>query len=521
MTNFKALGLSALLLRVLEKQGFATPTEIQAGSIPALIEGHDLIGLAETGTGKTAAFLLPIMERLIADPEKSAKPGKPRALILAPTRELAQQIGEAAGAFACAGHLKTTMIYGGAPMGKQLQKLRGGVDILVATPGRLMDHVKRDSIKFDDTTIFVLDEADRMLDMGFVPDVRAIARDLPRKHQTVLFSATMNNAVEKLARELLNDPVRVEIARKAAVSKAVNHQVLHVMQDNKKALLKSLLTNGEKGQVIVFTKTKRGADKLNREFARSGLKTDAIHGDRNQRQRQRTLNAFRAGKVDILIATDVAARGIDVPGIDRVINFDLPLEPEAYIHRVGRTGRNGSKGHALSLCSADDYGLLLDIERLLKTKITVDTDHAFNVEPPARASKKARNFRSKPQRFGRNKPGFSKARPARKEGAAGRKDGAAGRKGVNTGRKEGAAGGNTGEARRKVSAGAGGRKTAANGHKGGGHKTGKPTHKNGAAAHKGNAPGRKKAPAAHKNSGAASKPDGAKKRRTRRPKRAA
>ena len=219
MTDFKALGLSALLLRVLEKQGFATPTDIQARSIPALMEGHDLIGLAETGTGKTAAFLLPLMEKLMADPEKAAHSGKPRALILAPTRELAQQIGEAAGALACAGHLKTAMIYGGAPMNKQLQKLRSGVDVLVATPGRLMDHVERGSVKFDHTETFILDEADRMLDMGFVPDVRKISRALPRPHQTILFSATMNKAVEKLGRELLNDPVRVEIARKTAVSK--------------------------------------------------------------------------------------------------------------------------------------------------------------------------------------------------------------------------------------------------------------------------------------------------------------
>jgi len=425
MTDFKALGLSALLLRVLEKQGFATPTDIQARSIPALIEGHDLIGLAETGTGKTAAFLLPLLEKLMAEPAKAAQPSKPRALILAPTRELAQQIGEAAGALACAAHLKTAMVYGGAPMNKQLHKLRGGVDILVATPGRLMDHVERGSVKFDLTETFILDEADRMLDMGFVPDVRKISRALPRPHQTILFSATMNKAVEKLGRELLNDPVRVEIARKTAVSKAIDHRVLHVEQSNKKALLKKLLTNGDKGQVIVFTKTKRGADRLNREFARGGLKTDAIHGDRNQRQRQRTLNAFRSGKVDILIATDVAARGIDVPGIDRVINFDLPLEPEAYIHRVGRTGRNGATGRALSLCSPDDFGLLKDIERLLKASVTVDVDHPFHVEPPAKAPPKVRNNRNRTRKPGRSKPAFKKSKPEHRGASSGKKpDGA-------------------------------------------------------------------------------------------------
>ena len=403
MNDFKALSLSAPLLRALEKQDFQTPTEIQARALPIIMDGHDLIGLAETGTGKTAAFLLPVIDRLLSEPA-SAAPGKPRALILAPTRELAQQIGEAAGAFACAAHLRTAIIFGGAPMNKQLQKLRAGPDILVSTPGRLMDHRERGSVAFDETSILVLDEADRMLDMGFAPVVKKIAQELPRERQTIVFSATMHKTVDRLARDLMNEPVRVEIERKTVVSGAVDHCVMHVKADNKKPLLKKLLTAHDDGQVIVFTKTKRGADRLHRDFTKQGLKTDAIHGDRNQRQRQRSLTAFRSGKTDILFATDVAARGIDIPGIERVINFDLPLEPEAYIHRVGRTGRNGATGNAISICTADDIGLLNDIERLLKTKVTVDRDHEFHIDPPERPGRSG---------SGRNRPG-GKPKPRRR-----------------------------------------------------------------------------------------------------------
>ena len=412
MTTFKALGLSAPVLRALEKHQFETPTAIQAQAIPALMEGHDLIGLADTGTGKTAAFLLPMLEKLLAEPI-NLHAGCPRALILAPTRELAQQIGQALAQFSGYIHLRSTVIYGGAPMNKQLNKLKSGVDILIATPGRLMDHVRRGSVRFDETTTFILDEADRMLDMGFVNDVKAISKALPKPHQTILFSATINKSVEGLTNTLLRDPVRVDIARKIAVSAQVDHCVMHADRDDKRKLLKKLLHAHEDGQSIIFTKTKRGADKLSRDLAKTGLKTDAIHGDRNQRQRQRTLNRFRTGAVDILIATDVAARGIDVPGIARVINFDLPLEPESYVHRVGRTGRNGETGIALSICSPEDIALLRDIEKLLKQKIRIDADHDFHIDPPAHGPRTAK-------KAGRGRPArpFKKRRPA-KPGAAG------------------------------------------------------------------------------------------------------
>ena len=397
MTNFEALGLSASLLRALEKHGFNTPTEIQVGAIPPLLEGHDVVGLADTGTGKTAAFLLPVLERLHNEPV-SLNPGAPRALILAPTRELAQQIGEAMNTLSGFLHLRSLVVFGGAPMHKQLLKLKAGVDILIATPGRLMDHVRRGSVKFDDTDIFILDEADRMLDMGFVNDVKAISRALPTPHQTVMFSATINKSVEGLTKILLNDPVRVDIAKSAKVNSNIEHRVMHLAHENKKTLLQAMLEQSDEGQVIVFTKTKRGADSLARDLIKAGLKADAIHGDRNQRQRQRTLNRFRHGSIDILIATDVAARGIDVPGIACVINYDLPLEADSYVHRVGRTGRNGMSGVALSFCTSADIGLLRDIEHLIGQKIEVDTDQEFHVDPPERAPRGHKKFGRKPPR---------------------------------------------------------------------------------------------------------------------------
>ena len=397
MTDFPSLGLHELLLRALEKHGFAKPTEIQAGAIPPLMDGQDLIGLAETGTGKTAAFLLPVLHRLLEEPA-APTPNAPRALILAPTRELASQIGDAMNTLSNFIHLRSAVVYGGAPMNKQINKLRAGVDILIATPGRLMDHQRRGSVRFDETEIFILDEADRMLDMGFIHDVQTIAGDLPSEHQTVMFSATINKSVEKLAKGLLKDPVRIDISKGVSVSEQVSHRVMHLRGEDKLALTKEILQEKITGQVIVFTKTKRGADKLSLTLYKAGLKCDAIHGDRNQRQRQRTLNRFRGGAIDILIATDVAARGIDVPGVAAVINYDLPLEPEAYVHRVGRTGRNGADGSAISFCTPGDIRLLKDIEHLLQQAIEIDADHAFHIAPPTRQNKPKKKKGAAPKR---------------------------------------------------------------------------------------------------------------------------
>ncbi|MGV6800504.1 MAG: DEAD/DEAH box helicase [bacterium] len=410
MTNFAALGLSERLTRALTKINFTTPTEIQAGAIPPLLQHRDVLGLAETGTGKTAAFLLPLIDRLLEENYQPQR-GQARALILAPTRELAQQIGQALRSFSGFARLNSAVIFGGAPYSPQIRALKGGLDILIATPGRLMDHVERGSVQFSATTTFILDEADRMLDMGFVPDVRAIHNALPQ-HQTVLFSATMNPAVERLTKELMHKPIRIQIAQETAVSKNVSHQVMHLMRDDKKEALKDILRQ-EQGQSIVFTKTKHGADKLSKQLSRDGFSTDAIHGDRNQRQRQRTLQAFRKGDVQILIATDVAARGIDVPGIARVINFDLPIEPDSYIHRIGRTGRNGQQGEAISLCPAEDMNLLRAIERLLDEKIKIIEDHDYYIEAPQYRSA-GKNRPSRNAARGRNKLNKAPRRSANK-----------------------------------------------------------------------------------------------------------
>ena len=416
MTDFRTLGLAEPLLLSLEAEGFQTPTEIQARAIPPLLAGRDLVGLAQTGSGKTAAFLLPLLHQIFSNPVPPVSGGA-RALILAPTRELAQQIGAALTLLGSRVNLKTAVIFGGAPYDKQLRKLRKGVDILVATPGRLMDHAQRGAIQFDQTEFFVLDEADRMLDMGFIPDVKTIVGQLPADHQTVMFSATMNRAVERLAAQLLTAPERVLIAKSAAVSSTIKHSVMHVAADDKKALLEAILrgsADNKDEQTIVFTKTKHGADRLSRDLAKLGFSADAIHGDRNQRQRQRTLDRFRRGATQVLIATDVAARGIDVPGVARVVNFDLPMEPESYIHRVGRTGRNGAEGVAMTLCAAEDIRRLRDVERLLKSNIAIDAEHEFHVDPPSRAKRPAgKKHRGRPGP-GRGKSGGSAQAKRRK-----------------------------------------------------------------------------------------------------------
>ncbi|MEL7487181.1 MAG: DEAD/DEAH box helicase, partial [Pseudomonadota bacterium] len=365
--------------------------------------------------------LLPLLHKIFSTPI-ALDSGGCRALILAPTRELAQQIGAALTVLGARLNLKTAVIFGGAPYNKQLRKLRKGVDVLVATPGRLMDHAQSGAVQFEQTEFFILDEADRMLDMGFAPDVKTFVARLPERHQTVMFSATMNRSVERLAAQLLTAPERVTIAKSAAVSSLVKHSVLHVAATDKKALLQSILENDkdrQNAQTIVFTKTKHGADRLSRDLCRAGFSADAIHGDRNQRQRQRSLDRFRRGDTQILVATDVAARGIDVPGVARVVNFDLPMEPDSYIHRVGRTGRNGAEGVAMTLCTATDMKALRDIERLLKTAIDVDADHAFHVDPPAGANrsprKKHRGRSGAAERRG-GKPAYAKRR--RKPGGA-------------------------------------------------------------------------------------------------------
>jgi ATP-dependent RNA helicase RhlE len=380
VTTFDMLGLAQPLLEAVQKQGFTEPTQIQNQSIPHLMNGFDLMGVAQTGGGKTAAFALPMIHRLLEENEKTVA-NKPRCIILAPTRELAQQIGTGIRSFTKGQKVFHTVVYGGAPYKQQLQQLGRGVHILVATPGRLMDHIARGSIKLDDVHTFVLDEADRMLDMGFINDVKKVAEMMPQEKQTVMFSATMSKGVRNLASGLLNKPKQVEAARENTVAETIDHRVLHVKQKDKQKLLSHLLDDPALSKAIIFTRTKSMADRLCESLREKGHKTDTIHGDRQQVARQRVLRSFRNSDIKLLVATDVAARGIDVSDISHVINFDMPLEGDAYVHRIGRTGRAGQSGIALSLCTDGDSDLLKQVERTIKQRIDVDAEHPYHITP--------------------------------------------------------------------------------------------------------------------------------------------
>ncbi|SCA57135.1 ATP-dependent RNA helicase RhlE [Candidatus Terasakiella magnetica] len=380
VTTFDMLGLAQPFLDAVEKQGFEAPTKIQDIAIPHLMNGFDLMGVAQTGGGKTAAFVLPILNRLLEENEKTVS-GKPRCVILAPTRELAQQIGVAVRSFTKGQKIFHTVIFGGSPYKQQLQQLQRGVHIVVATPGRLMDHMERGSIKFDSVHTFVLDEADRMLDMGFIHDVKKVAAEMPDEKQTVMFSATMSKQVRALAGGLLNKPKQVEVARENTVAETIDHRVLHTKQKDKQRLLSHLLDDPTLKKVLIFTRTKAMADRLCDNLKERGHKTDTIHGDRQQSARQRVLRAFRNGNIELLVATDVAARGIDVADISHVINYDMPLEGDAYVHRIGRTGRAGQSGMALSFCTDGESDLLQQIERTIKQRVDVDKDHPFHQDP--------------------------------------------------------------------------------------------------------------------------------------------
>ncbi len=383
MTDFAALGLSAPVMTALDAEGFKTATDIQACAIPALIDGRDVIGLAQTGSGKTAAFVLPMIERLLGKGTKP-KPGMPRALILAPTRELAIQITDAVKALSRGTPLKNCTIFGGAPYRTQIHILKRGVDILVATPGRLMDHMKQGNIYLDEVEYFVLDEADRMLDMGFVDDVRKISSNIRCEHQSVMFSATLNEKIRDLANTLLSDPEHIEVAREATIADNLTHKVMFVGRHDKHDLLMHMIEEKRVYKSLVFVRTKREADELAVIMAAAGYSVDSIHGDKQQRQRERIIRAFREDKIDFLVATDVAARGIDVKDIGHVFNIDVPVEAESYVHRIGRTARGGKSGEAFTFCSKGEFGLLQAIERLIKMRIEIDHDHPFPQQPPSK-----------------------------------------------------------------------------------------------------------------------------------------
>jgi len=357
---FASLGLVPELVRAVAEEGYERPTPIQQETIPLALEGRDLIGSAQTGTGKTAAFMLPILQRLAPGPRNTL-----RALILVPTRELAEQVLQSALAYGRYTRLTAAAVYGGVGMEPQTQALRRGVDIVVATPGRLLDHMERGHVDYGRLEVLVLDEADRMLDMGFAPDVRRILRELPTERQTMLFSATISREVDALARTALNGHASVEIGRRAQAADGIEHVIVAVDKLQKRDVLAKILQAKPAGQTLVFTRTKYGADKLATFLKKSGIPAHALHGDKAQSHRTRTLEAFRRGVAEILVATDIAARGIDVDGIRMVVNFDVPADAEIYVHRVGRTARAGAQGLALTLLSPDEWLLMADIEKLI------------------------------------------------------------------------------------------------------------------------------------------------------------
>ncbi len=370
--SFESLGLRAELLSAIAAQGYTTPTPIQTEAIPVIFEGCDLLAGAQTGTGKTAAFALPIVQ-LLGENIPVEKRRKPRALVLVPTRELAAQVSEQMNNYARRLSLRSTMIYGGVTIQAQIERLHRGVDIVVATPGRLLDHAERGTVNLSRIKFLVLDEADRMLDLGFIDDIHKVAEYLPAKRQTLLFSATYSKEIKRLADELLDHPRRIEVARRNIAADAVTQTVYEVEKSRKREMLSFLIRTGSWKQVLVFARTRYGADKLTEELLHDGIKAAAIHSNKSQSIRTRTLAEFKQGEFRVLVATDVAARGLDIERLPHVVNYDLPQVPEDYVHRIGRTGRAGEDGVALSLVSQEEEPLLAAIEKLLKYAIPRQT----------------------------------------------------------------------------------------------------------------------------------------------------
>ena len=388
--NFKSLGIGGKFLRTLNEEGYQQPTPIQTQTIPHLLKGKDLLGVAQTGTGKTAAFALPLLQRL--DQENSpARPKKPRALILAPTRELALQIHEEIRKFSRDTGLRHSYIFGGVGQNPQVRALTKGLDVLVATPGRLLDLAAQRHLDLSDVSVLVLDEADRLLDMGFVRDVKRIVAQTPRTRQSLLFSATMPKEVAMLAREILNNPVKVDVSPKQMTVKEIDQRVVMVGNGDKRRMLECLLRDDEVSRAIVFTRTKHGADKVTRQLIATGFGAEAIHGNKSQNARQRALQNFKNGNVWVLVATDIAARGIDIEAVSHVFNYELPHEPECYVHRIGRTGRAGATGIAWSLVDPSERPRLRAVERLIRhspAEVVVQLPERDSAEPEKSAPRR-------------------------------------------------------------------------------------------------------------------------------------
>ena len=425
--TFDTLGLSEPLLRAIADTGYTEPTPIQAQSIPAVLKGGDILAAAQTGTGKTASFVLPILQRI--SNQAPIKNNQVRALVLTPTRELAAQIQQSVVEYGKHLNLRSTVVFGGVKINPQMMKLRGGVDVLVATPGRLLDLYRQNAVKFDQVETLVLDEADRMLDMGFIHDIKKILAALPKQRQNLLFSATFSSEIRSLANNLLHNPLEINVAPKNTAAETVEQKIYPVDKARKAELLSHLIRSQNWQQALVFSRTKHGANKLVKLLARDDIRAAAIHGNKSQAQRTKALDEFKRGKVQVLVATDIASRGIDIEQLPQVVNFDLPNVPEDYVHRIGRTGRAGKEGQAVSLVSADEISLLHDVERVIKTNIKreeiedFEPNHALPASRPP-GSTRARRPSSKRPAYGKSssngKPSGRDRRPRNANAGSGR-----------------------------------------------------------------------------------------------------
>ena len=408
--TFDLLGLSEPLCRAVHKHGYTIPTPIQARAIPAILEGKDILAAAQTGTGKTAGFTLPLLQLLSDKPRVRAK--QTRALVLTPTRELAAQVQQSVKTYGKFLDLKSAVIFGGVKMSPQIKQLHHGVDILVATPGRLLDLYRQGAVRFEEIEFLVLDEADRMLDMGFINDIKTIMGMMPKQRQNLMFSATFTDSIRQLARRITNNPVEIDVAPRNSTIDRITQIIYTVDKSRKAELLSHMIQNNNWYQVLVFSRTKHGADKLVKSLAKNNIRAEAIHGNKSQSQRTRALSNFKRNRAQVMVATDIASRGIDIIQLSHVVNFDLPHVPEDYIHRIGRTGRAGADGHAISLVSADEANLLRDIEKLIRQKIAREEvegfeprHHVLDSARPETKNKRQGNHKKTSHRKGQSRSG--------------------------------------------------------------------------------------------------------------------